>query len=466
MGKPLTFQPGPGQRASESPLVAPAPPAPPRGLRAPAKVIRSSLRYSIKDALAWAIMQGAGTGYVAPFVILGGSGLFQIAAISGLPSLATGFLQWTAANVTDKLGSRNRIIIVSSFLQALTWFVFAAAIFLPYSTGYWVMLVTFIAFTAFGAFPQPAWQSLMGDLVPTHRRGRYFGLRGGLAGGVQMAAFLIAGWWLTWCDGNDRFALLGLSGRNFGFLVLFILVAFARLQSVYYLTRIHEPEYHRQPSDRFSLLEFIRRAPRAHFGRFVIYCMLIHLAYGLNGPYLGWYLLDQLKFSTGQFAVILTMGMLANVLSQPLWGRLCDRIGSKQVLVIGGNAIIFLPLALMMCSEFWHFLLAMLYDGISGAAFAIAVGNYFYDVVTPPKRARCVAFNTLFLAVGGLIGTFAGATIAVLAPTPLTLGHITIDHPFALLLISSMIVRLLAGLLMLSTFDEFRLRRPHFGNNR
>lgn len=462
MTKPVTVQPGPGQRVNEAPIIAPAPLPPPRRLRAPAAVTRSSLRYSIKDALAWSVMQGAGTSYVMPFVILTGSGLVQLAAFSGLPSLATGLVQWVAANVTDKLGSRNRIIISTSFLQALTWPVFALAIFLPFSVGYWVMLATFVAYVALGAFFQPAWQSLMGDLVPTHRRGRYFGLRNSLAGAVQIASFFAAGWWLTLCGRGDALALLGLSGRNFGFLVLFALAGGARLLSVYCLSRVHEPEYQRTPSDHFTLLEFIRRAPRAHFGRFVIYCMLIHLGFGLNGPYLGWYLLDQLKFSTGQFALIITTGMVAAVVSQPLWGRLADRFGSKQVLAIGGNAIVFIPLLLLLCSKPWHFVLAMIYDGVAGAAFSIAVGNYFYDVVTPPKRARCVAYNTLFLAVGGLVGAFGGAFIAELAPMPLAVGNVRIAHPFALLLICSAVVRLLASLLLLSTFQEFRLRRPSF----
>lgn len=461
MTRPVTVQPGPSQRASEPPLIAPAP-LPRERLRAPAATIRKSLRASIQDGLAWAVMQGAGTSYALPYIILKGSGLYQLAAFSGLPSLATGLVQWYGAHVTDRLGRRNHVIISGAFLQALTWFVFAGAIFLPFSVGYWVALAAFVAHVALGAFPLPAWQSLMGDLVPPDRRGRYFGLRNSLCGAVQMSAFFIAGWWLTFSEDTKALALLGLSSRSFGFFVLFATAGGARLLSTWFLTRVHEPTYQRQPSDRFTLLEFIRRAPRAHFGRFVIYCALIHLAFGLNGPYLGWYLLDQLKFSTGAFAAIITAGLVAGVLSQPLWGRLSDRIGSKRVLVIGGYAIVFTPLVMLPCSSFWHFLLALAYDGIAGAAFAIAVGNYFFDVVTPAKRARCIAYNTLFLAVGGLVGAFAGAIIATAPPIPVVAAHVTIGHPFALLLISSAFVRLLAGLLLLSTFAEFRLRRPTF----
>lgn len=459
MSQPLTIQPGPGQRANESPIVAPAPP-PGRKLNAPAPAIRRSLRASVCDAMAWAVMQGAGTSYVAPFVILVGSSLFQLAAISGLPSLATGLLQLPAAHMTDVLRDRKRIILFCAMLQTVLWAVFAVGVLVPFSVGYWILLAAFIGHVGAGAFLGPAWQSLMGDLVPQHRRGRYFGLRNSMSMIVQVSAFFAAGWWLAFCE--EAGTTWVVTGRTWGFFSVFVLAGFARLTSVFYLRQMFEPEYQRQDTDHFTLREFIKRAPRAHFGRFVIYSMLVHIAFGLNGPYLGWYLLDQLEFSTGQFAMILTTSMVVMALMQPAWGRLIDRMGSKYVLAIGGNMIIFVPLVLLLCHEVWQFVLAMVFDGLASAAFTMSVGNYFYDVVTPPKRARCVAYNTLFVSMGGAIGAFAGAAIATWVPTPLVVGQLTIGHSFALLLICSSLVRLLASILLLSTFDEFRLRKPAF----
>jgi MFS family permease len=463
MTKPVTIQPGPAQRPTETPVVAPVPaPPPPTAPQPSPEVIRASLRYSIKDALAWSVMQGVGTSYLTPFIVLGGSGLLHLAAFSGLPGIANGVVQWLAANVTDVLHRRNRIIVSSSFVQALTWLPICLAIFLPLETGYWLMLAAFIAFGALANFAQPAWQSLMGDLVPADRRGRYFGLRNALSGAVQMTSFFAAGWWLTFCERHDRLAVVGLTSRNFGFLLLFGLAFCSRLLSVWYLSRVHEPTYCHQPSDRFTLLQFIRRAPKAHFGRFVFYCMLMNVGFGFVGPFLGWYLLDQLKFSPVAFAAVMSASLTAGVASQPLWGRLVDRLGSKHVLAIGGIGVVLIPVFLLLCRSFWHFMLAMVYDGVMAAAFSIAVGNYFYDVVTPPKRARCVAYNTLFVALGGAVGAFAGAALGELSPMPLNAAGLVIAQPFTLLLIASAALRLLANLLLLGTFEEFRLRQPVF----
>ncbi len=412
--------------------------------------------------MAWSVMQGGGITYLVPFIVLGGHGLLYQAAFSGLPALSGALVGWFAANLTDALGQRNRVIVGGSVLQALAWLPVCVAIFLPASPSFWLMLAAYVALIALANFPNPAWQSLMGDLVPEHRRGRYFGIRNALSNGTLTAATFAAGWWLTLCQQRPGLALLGLDGRSFGFLALFALAGAARLLSAYYLSRVHEPAYAPQPADRFTLLQFLRRAPQAHFGRFVFWCALIWVGIGAVLPYLAWYLLEELKFSPGQFATATTAGLLTNVLSQPLWGRLNDRFGSKRVLTAGGVGLVATPLLLLNCTEFWHFVLALAYDGLAMAAYNIAIGNYLLDAVTPPKRARCAAYHALFVALGTAVGNFGGALLAQHGPAPFQIGTWGLTHAFSWVLLASVGVRLVANLLLLGSFAEFRLARPEF----
>jgi MFS family permease len=429
----------------------------------PPDVLRASLRNSVKDAVAWSVMQGAGTYYVTPFIILGGKGLLCVAAFGGLPAMAGALVQWLGANVTDAVGRRNRLIIPSAFLQALMWGLICVAVFLPFDRlGYGLVLAAYIASLALANFGMPAWQSLMGDLVPVERRGRYFGVRTALSGLVFVGTFFAAGEWLTLCEQHGALARLGLSGRNFGFFGLFAMAGSARLVSTWYLSRVHEPPYQHQQTDRFSLLDFIRRAPRAHFGRFVFYCTLMNVGVGAVLPFLPWFWLDQLRFSPAAFATVMTANLLAGVLSQPYWGRLVDRLGSKRVLGIGGLSMIVAPLLLLAGRGFWSYVLIMAYDGVAYAAFTSAMATYLYDVVTPGKRARCAAYNTLFTSLGLLVGSFGGALLGEFTPVPLHVAGLSIAQPFVLMLLASALVRLLANVLLLSTFEEFRLRRPVF----
>ena len=225
---------------------------------------------------------------------------------------------------------------------------------------------------------------------------------------------------------------------------------------------MYEPAYQHAHSDSFGLLEFFRRAPKAHFGRFVFYCLLMNMGLGFVGPFLGWYLLDQLGFSPAGFAAVLATSMLSGVLTQPLWGRLIDRVGSKRVLAIGGIGVTFTPLLLLTCSTFPQFVAVMFYDGVCTAAFNIAVGNYLYDVVTPPKRTRCAALYNLFISVGALLGNFGGALVGQFIHLPITVAGATLSRPFAALLICAVVIRLLTNAALLRSFEEFRLRRPTF----
>jgi MFS family permease len=457
MPKPSTITPPP---RTDREVVTPQPGT----RRASPEVIRASLRNSVKDGVAWSVMQGAGTSYVIPFIILGGKGLLYVAAFGGLPVLAGAIVQWLGANITDAIGRRNRLIISAASAQTLLWGVICVSVFLPFDRiGYWVVLAAYIASLALASFGVPAWQSLMGDLVPPERRGRYFGVRNALSGLVFVGAFFAAGAWLTLCERHGGLAQLGLSGSNFGFFVLFAIAGVARLVSTWYLTRVHEPPYQHQHADRFSLLDFIRRAPRAHFGRFVFYCTLMNVGVGSVLPFLPWFWLDQLRFSPAAFATVMAANLLAGVLSQPWWGRLVDRLGSKRVLGIGGMGMILSPLLLLAGRGFWSYFVIMAYDGVVYAAFTGAMATYLYDVVTPGKRARCAAYNSLFTCTGTLVGSFGGALLGQFAPLPVHLAGLAIAQPFALMLLASAAVRLLANVLLLSTFAEFRLRRPAFG---
>ena len=49
-----------------------------------------------------------------------------------------------------------------------------------------------------------------------------------------------------------------------------------------------------------------------------------------------------------------------------------------------------------------------------------------------------------------------------LTPLPVQVAGFSIAQPFALMLLASALVRLLANVLLLSSFQEFRLRRPAF----
>lgn len=432
--------------------------------RARRETIRTSLRASVKDAIAFSVMNGAGERYVAPFVILGGSTLWQLAAITALPLLGGAIVQQIAANVTDSLGRRKHVYLAAAIGQALLWIPFSIAIFLPATPSYWLMLAAYVLMTIGHNISLPAWFSTMGDLVPTSRRGRYFGFRNFLSGWVVIAAFLGGGAWLTASDGLPGLPAWGLSGRECGFLTLFVIAGIARAVSAYYLDRMTEPPYVAPREDRFTFRQFLRRMPQGQFGRFVIYRAGVQAGQIILLTYVSWYMLDQLHLSPLVYAWIMTANLAATYATQPYWGRLADRLGNKHVLALGGIAAAATPVLLLFSDNPWYYGAVLLYDGITVSAIGMAGSNYLLDIVTPSKRARCIAFGNVFTGLGSVLGAFAGVLVATATPYVAPLWQSTLGgdgpHPFVLILLATVVLRVLPNVTLLPTFHEARLGLP------
>lgn len=415
-------------------------------------------------------MYGAGEQYVAPFVILGGSGLWQVVAIVALPLVAGGVVQRLAAAVTDACGRRQPVFVAAASVQVLLWGVFAAAIYVPAGTQYWVMLATFILFIAGHHFSAPPWFSTMGDLVPESYRGRYFGWRNFLCGLAMIAAMLAAGQWLGVSERNLRAGLLGLSGRDFGFLALFLVAGVARGVSVYYLTRMTEPPYHAPHAERFTFWQFLRRTPHSQFGRFAVYRALIFAGQTTLLAFLSWQMLGPMQLAPSLFAVVVTAQFLASYGSQPIWGRLADRFGSKWALAMGGLGMSATPVLLMLGDQVWWLVVVQLYEGTALAASSMGAGNYLLDIVTPAKRARCSADLNIYIGLATLLAGFGGAALAVNVvdgwPLPWRLAGVTVAEPFTLILLASTALRVVPNVLLLPTFHEARLGRASAGRRR
>ena len=360
--------------APSATTAAPTHPEPSKAI--PTTTIRRSLRAAIADAMAWAVMHGGGERYVAPFVILGGSGLLPLAALFALPIAAGACFQWLGAEITERTGRRQRMFVGGAIVQAFCFAPICIAIFLPPTSGYWLMLAAFVCYLGAGNFTVPPWISVMGDLVPTQGRGRYWGMRNALCGIGIVTSFLVGGWWITFGTDHPHLALFGLSGKNFAFLVLFVVAGCARLVSAHFLRQMYEPPYRPRREEQFTLWQFLKRMPRGQYGRFVACRAGMMVGLNIVGPYIGWYMLAELHYSAFTFACIATAQPLTNFGAQAFWGRRLDRVGSKRVLSIGAYMLATAPPLLLVSSNPWWWGAVHAYFGLAISAYTIAEQNY------------------------------------------------------------------------------------------
>ncbi|MFM1847490.1 MAG: hypothetical protein RL417_964 [Pseudomonadota bacterium] len=412
----------------------------------------SSLRAAVKDGMAHSVMIGAGETYLGVYGIFLQASTLQVGLLATLPAFVGAIFQAVAVFFMPFFKTRRRPIVVSAVINGLIWFPIAI---LPFAFGVghhavWVLIFLVTIYHIAGNFGAPIWSSLIGDLVPASGRGRYFGRRNKLIGLSTFLAVIAAGQTLEWS--RDR-AVAGV-----GFLSIFIVAALARLLSAHWLCAYDDPEHVVRREEMFSFYQFIKRLPHSNFARFVLFFATINFAVAFAGPYFALYMFRDLNLSYIEFTLLSAAVTVTQFFTMQHWGKINDRFGSKKILNICGIAVALGPVLWLFSSELWWILIIQIYAGFVWAGFNLASTNFMFDAVTPPKRARCAAYQSVVNAAFVLVGSFLGGWTAELIPDRLPLGFTTVElsSPLLVLFFLSGVLRLAAAWVLLRRFQEVR----------
>ena len=406
---------------------------------------------SVTEGSIWSFMAGFGDTYISPFAIFLKAGNHAIAFLSTMPSLVGAFSQMIGASLTDRLGRRRDLIVPCSVIQAL---MYVPMIVLPFFFRSWavpsVILCAALSIV-FGHGATPAWVSMMGDVAPENRRGDYFGRRGRMVILMVFVATLMAGLVLSVCQGKDHIWA--------GFSCLFAVACVARLISARLLALHYDPPYKPSPEAYFSLWDFLRQLPRSNFAKFTLYVALMMGAVNLAGPFFNVYMLRDLHWSYAQFTVNTAVFLGTQFFLIRWWGRMGDRHGNRVVLVATSFLQPVLPLMWTLTTNYYFLLLVQVISGATWAGFSIAVQNFTYDAVSPPKRARVSAYVTVINGIFTIIGgTILGAFLANHLPSSYSLGPYRADFvsPLPGVFAVSSLARVLVAVIFLPRFREVK----------
>lgn len=412
-----------------------------------------SLRHSIRDAAAYSIMTGAGETYFSAFAIFLRASVAQIALLSSLPPLLGSLTQLLGAWWAGRGAGRKCLIVAGASLHGLSWLPLMALplLFPDNAVPLFIACVTF--YYAAANVVAPAWASLMGDLVPERKRGRYFARRTALASVTALAALVVAGSVL------DVASNAGLTLA--GYLAVFGAAAVARFISVYHLTRMVEPQ--RQPYlSRVPGPPRLKPLSTGHVARFSLFVASMQMAVAVAGPFFAVYMLRELHFSYLQFMANTAMGVLAQFLTLNTWGRLSDAFGNRIILVLTGCLLPLLPVLWLLSTDFWYLLAVQIVAGFSWAGFSLSAGNFLYDLLPAPARTNGIAVHNIRVAIGVFGGALAGGQLAAHLPHGLTVGHHSLHWGSALygVFLISALARLTVAAVFLPRLREVRTVRP------
>ena len=412
----------------------------------------ASLDASIRDGRANAVMLGAGEAYLGPFGIFLQATTVQIGLLAALPQLAGAIVQWWSALVMDSCPCRLPRILTAVTVQALVWLPLAG---LPFVLGQGqgaatVLIWLAVISQAAAGFAVPVWNSLIGDLVPAEIRGRFFGQRNRANGLSSFLAMIGAGLTL------HLFAQRGQAA--WGFVIVFLVAGLARLNSRRWLARYRDPACVVSADQVFTFRQFLRRSPHSNFAIYVFYVGVVNLAVSFSAPYFSLYMLRDLHFTYLQFTAVTSVLSVTQFLMFRYWGELCDRFGNKKILNVCGWGIGVVPALWVFSSHIVYLGAIQVVAGLIWAGFSLASSNFLFDAVSPPKRARCVAYQGLINGVAFLVGSLGGGYAASHLPTSFALGPWVWRPVSALpaLFLLSGLLRLAAAALMLRKFREVR----------
>lgn len=401
--------------------------------------VRNSLKLSVLDGITFSAMAGLTQNYITPFALALKATTQQIGLLASVPNLTMAASQFAAPNLSEAAGSRKKLILPIVLMHALMW---GPILLIPYlfATAQVWWLIAFVTLSAvIGALANPAWGSMMADLVPGAMRGRYFSFRGRLMVLVTLAFSLIAGVILQFYTKNvfTGFAIL------FGGALLF------RLLSLYFLSGMYEPPAPKRTEKRESLLHLAGHLGSSNLGRFTLYVALIGFAANLAAPFFSVYMLRDLKFSYTTYVMITSAHAVSNLAFQTFWGRRADRAGNIRVIRVTSCLVPFIPLIWMLNSNRFYLMGAEVFSGMAWAGFQLASSNFIYDASQPENRTKQIA---LFNSING-VAVFLGALIGgYLAPhLPAFLGF----NIRSLMLISGL-TRGLVVIIMLRIIVEVR----------
>lgn len=414
-----------------------------------------NISYFYKVGAYWAAMVGFGETYISPFAIFLGASRAVIALLVSLPQLIGPLIGLVSANIVDRVKDRKLLTILGVLTQAIMWIPFCIAVFLPTNIAIIVVIISFTIYASTSYFNAPPWISLVGDIIPEDKRGHYIGFANVIIHTIILVTSFVAGEVLDLWSGVSHL-------QKIGFLILFGAAFIVRIISMCYVSLMYESTYTVQKGDYFSFIDFIRRAPQSNFVRFVFYVAFFNFSMYIAAPFFAVYMLRDLKFNYLQFAIAsnaLIIGIIATI---SYWGKLADRFGNKKILTVTGYGVVLCPLLWLISTSPIYIYIIQFYAGVMWSGFGLSIGNFIFDAVTPPKRARCTAYFNVINGFAIFLGAMLGGFIAEIIPNTIYVFGLAITPISSLLFVFAIsgISRFIVNLLFLTRFKEVRKVEP------
>ena len=361
--------------------------------------LRANLRASNLDAAAHGGMVGLGETYLIAFALAAGLGELTAGLLGSLPMVIGGTMQMLAPRAIRLLGSHKRWVVGCAVVQALA--------FVPLTLAAWhgtihptLAFVIVSVYWTMSLASGPAWNTWVGTTVPAGLRSRYFARRTRLAQMVTFAGFIAGGLALQAATTSGYVMPV--------FALLFAIAGTCRLVSVGGLATQSEPTPIPPGMMSIGFRDILPTLWQHRGGRLVAYLVAVQAAAQISGPYFTPFILQKLDFNYAQFIALISTAFAAKVITLSLLGRLSSKFNPKQLLWVGGVALVPISAMWLISGSMPWLLFVQVCAGVAWATYELAFFLLFFDSMALTERTAMLTvynwINSIAFVAGALIG--------------------------------------------------------------
>lgn len=350
-----------------------------------------TLRCLVLDGLTNQMMSSLTGVFFVTFALKLGASDGYISVLAAIPAIMQ-LLQLPSTYLISSARSRRKVTVCAYVLSRSFWFFAAALALFVGDRSLTMLMLGFIASSAFSAIGDCAWNSWICDLVPESTYGVFLSRRLFIATAGSLVVGLAAG------------AFVGITNDGaWSYFILFVMAGAIGSLGLLSLSRVPE-----KPVIEIHPFSSILRPFRdRNFRSLMFFSFLWNFALNLVTPFLTVYLLVDLGLAMPMVILLNSLGQAVTMVSIMVWSRATAAFGNRAVLAVSCplymSSLVLLTFTAM--PQRYAFVLALLVAsyalmGISTAGAGLALNNIVFELSPKSRATAYMAANSLGSSLG------------------------------------------------------------------
>lgn len=336
-----------------------------------------------------------------------GASTVVIGLATALVSLGLLVPQLLMAGLTEGLRFKKPISLVSGAVERASFFLIGLALLLWGARAPQLVLVLYLILRTVGSISLgmilPAWSAMIGKVIPTRRRGQFFGIGRSLGAVLGVGGALLAG------------HLLETQGFPAGFSYCLMLGSAAMFMSWGGLAMTREPP-DLEIKPHTTLATYLRQLPALvrrdrNYARFLI-ARTIAVLGTMAMSFVIVYGAQRFTLTGTQVGGLTATIAVVQVVMFLVWGLVADRYGHKAVLSACAGAMALAVTLAGWAPGLWGLYLALGLVGAAHGGEVISGSNITLEFARPSDRPTYIGLTATLLAPARTLAPIIGGAVA------------------------------------------------------